>query len=202
MSYSQAAALQGGALTNSYAKACQLIKVRAKKIPLLVAIDGQSAAGKSTLARFIEEQLPDVTIVHADDFYRVMDEQERAALDAEGGYNHYYDWERLQQQVLEPLTQTQSAQYQRYNWVENMLGEWVEVLSQGIVVVEGVYTLRPELRHYYDVKIYVATNDTVRMERQAQRSDPWLWVERWDAAELWYLQHHTPALVADFVIEQ
>jgi uridine kinase len=87
------------------------LQARMQTSPLLVAIDGQSAAGKSTLARYIQQQIPNTVIVQADDFYRVMDEHERAALDARGGYLTYYDWQHLEAQLLLPLAQGHSARY-------------------------------------------------------------------------------------------
>ena len=81
----------------------KLIEARHTKPLLLVAIDGHSAAGKSTLARKIADTLPAVTLVHTDDFYRVMDEAARTQLDAQGGYEQYYDWQRLEVEVLAPL---------------------------------------------------------------------------------------------------
>ena len=55
----------------------EVIEARDKKSMLLVAIDGHSAAGKSTLARKIADTLPAVTLVYTDNFYRVMDEEAR-----------------------------------------------------------------------------------------------------------------------------
>ncbi len=173
---------------------------RAAKSPLLVGIDGCSAAGKSTLARFIQTHLPAVTIVHGDDFYRVMDEEARAALDAAGGYELYYDWQRLRNEVLEPLSYKQSALYQRRNWSTGQLGAWVEIQPQGVIVIEGVYTMRPELRAFYDIAIFVETSFSLRMCRQAERTDPSDWVARWEAAEAYYLDHHRPQTHANFII--
>ncbi|MEZ4660409.1 MAG: hypothetical protein R2911_22865 [Caldilineaceae bacterium] len=51
-----------------------------------MAIDGHSAVGKSTLAKTIANSVTSVSIVHTDDFYRVMDKDERAQLDAQGGW--------------------------------------------------------------------------------------------------------------------
>jgi len=168
--------------------------------PLLVAIDGHSAAGKSTLARTIQHQLANVTLIHVDDFYRVMDKRARAALDAEGGYMLYYDWQRLEAQVLQPLSKRQQAMYQQYDWADGSLGKWVVVEPTGVIVVEGVYSTRPELRAYYDVKIFVETSFATRMRRQGQRTDPAEWVERWEAAEVYYTQTYNPRSYADVVV--
>ena len=154
------------------------------------------------LFHYRQQQIPNTAIVQADDFYRVMDEHERAGLDARGGYLSYYDWQRLEAQFLLPLAQGHSAHTERYNWGENRLGEWTVVPAEGVIVVEGLYTLRPELRAYYHVKIWVETSFPTRMGRQGERTDPWEWVERWEAAEVFYVQQHTPQAYADIVVDE
>src|SRR5688500_9738080 len=52
----------------------------------LVAIDGHSAAGKSTMARILQTKHSDAAVVQTDDFYRPLDPGYRATLDAAGGY--------------------------------------------------------------------------------------------------------------------
>jgi pantothenate kinase-related protein Tda10 len=48
--------------------------------PVVVAVDGHSAAGKSTLALRLADKL-DAAMVPGDDFYRVMDTAERIRLE-------------------------------------------------------------------------------------------------------------------------
>jgi len=178
----------------------EYIAARTAQSPLLVGIDGCSASGKSTLARFIAAHLPHVTIVHGDDFYRVMDARAREALDAAGGYQLYYDWQRLESDVLQPLSHTQVARYQRCDWNTGRLGAWVEVQPQGIILVEGVYTTRPELRAYYDITLFVETNFALRMQRQGERTDPSDWIVRWEAAEAFYLRRYQPQNNGDVIV--
>lgn len=156
--------------------------------PALVAIDGHSAAGKSTLARTLQRRL-EAQLVSGDDFYRVMDEAERFSLDAEAGYRRYYDHERLAAEVLEPLSSQQRARYRVYNWTTGALGEYKEVMPHGTILVEGVYSARPELRGYYDAVLLVETPQRVREARQKQRADASkAWLERWEAAERYYFE--------------
>lgn len=187
-------------LLSTYADVVALLRARAAPAPLLVGLDGHSAAGKSTLAQHLQQQLADLTIVQADDFYRVMDADERAALDAAGGYARYYDWQRLEREVLVPLSQGRAARYQRYDWANNCLGGWAAVEPRGIVLVEGVNTTRPELRAYYSLTLWVATGFAMRMRRQDERADPDEWVARWEAAEEHYVQQHAPQKHADAVV--
>jgi uridine kinase len=167
----------------------------------LLAIDGHSAAGKSTLAAAIAAHAPAATIIHTDDFYRPMAEDERAALDAAGGYQWYYDWQRLEVQVLAPLRRGEATRYQHYDWASNQLAEWTAVAAAGLIIVEGCYAARPQLRHYYDVIVLVETLPARRAERQRARvNDSPAWIERWEAAERYYFASERPQAYADFIL--
>jgi len=127
----------------------------AKDRATLIAVDGHSAAGKTTLSNHIQSNYAKVAIIRTDDFYRVMSPDDRAALDAEGGYQKHYDWERLRDEVLLPLSKGQNVSYRRYNWESNQVGDAVTVINTGIVVVESCYAARPDLRRFYDHAIVV-----------------------------------------------
>lgn len=167
----------------------------------LVAIDGHSAAGKTTLAKMIQQSIAESQIIHTDDFYRVMETTKRETLNAEKGYQLYYDWERLENQVLLPFSKGKGIRYQKYSWQDNQLIDWVEVVPEGIVLIEGCYSARPELKHYYDLIVFVETNMQERIKRQAIRADASPeWLERWDAAERFYIQKYQPASYANYVV--
>lgn len=136
-----------------------------------------------------------------DDFYRVMDADQRAGLTPEDGYRRYYDWERLEEQVLRPLSRGESCRYQQYDWDHNCLGKWVEVRAEGMVLIEGCYAARSELKAYYQIIVLVETAAERRSQRQSERADATgAWVERWEAAERFYMDQVQPTRYADFVI--
>jgi phosphoribulokinase len=171
--------------------------------PVVVGIDGQGGSGKSTLAAECVARTGPGVIVEGDDFYRDMAAAERAALDAAGGYERYFDWERLRAQVLVPVRAGEGVlRYQRYDWVRGRQGGWVEVPVPEVVVVEGVYTLRPQLLELLDVKIYVRAGEDTRMDRQIARGqDSSEWITRWVAAEDFYVAAYQPWRNADLVID-
>ncbi len=177
-----------------------LIDSVSRRHPLMVAIDGMSAAGKSTLAPVVVEELPDAELVRGDDFYRVMDNDERFTLSPEQGYDQDFDWQRLRQQVLDPLRAAEPARFQRYDWPTGQLGEWAEARPTPVVIVEGVYISRPQLRDVFDLVVWVDTSVDARAVRQSLGDDPPEWVARWDAAERYYIDHHQPAGTADLVV--
>lgn len=173
--------------------------------PVLVGIDGQGGAGKSTFARAVVGELGDAAVVEGDDFYRDLPDDERAALDPAAGVEQYFDWQRLRREVLEPVRRGDAVlRYQRYDWVRATMGDWVEqpMPDVVVVVVEGVYTLRPQLRDLIDVAVWVETSEETRLRRQVERGEnDDVWIRRWVAAEDHYVATRDPRSAAVLHVE-
>ena len=159
----------------------------------IIAIDGPGGSGKTTLAATVAEMIEGATVVHVDDFYRPMPDQERAQLDPQQGYQQYFDWQRLRDQVLAPLRARQTARYQSYDWTTGQLTTWNEINPGAMVIVEGVYSARPELTSYYHLTAYVDTPREICLQRMRGRGEnSEEWIRRWRAAEDFYLRTTWP----------
>jgi len=171
--------------------------------PALVGIDGQGGAGKSTFARAVVGELGHAVVVQGDDFYRDLPSDERAALDPAAGVEQYFDWQRLRREVLEPVRRGDAVlRYQRYDWDRATMGDWVEQSMPDVVVVEGVYTLRPQLLDLIDVTVWVETSEETRLRRQVERGEnDDVWIRRWVAAEDHYVATHDPRSAAVLHVE-
>lgn len=177
---------------------------RVDKRPIVVGVDGQGGAGKSTFAEQLVSQLDrPCALVHGDDFYRDMPDVDRVLLDPVEGVDQYFDWQRLRRQVLDPVHANEPwLRYQRYDWDAAAMGDWIEQPMPEVVVVEGVYTLRPQLLDAIDVSVYVLTSNETRLLRQADRGENSNeWIQRWVAAEDHYVSSFGPQFVADIVID-
>ncbi len=167
---------------------------------VLVCIEGLGGAGKSTLAEAVVRTRPDITLVHSDDFYG-PEERDWRSWTPRQGYDRYFDHRRLEDQVLRPLRGGRGARFQRYDWASNLLDGWAEVTPLSVVIVEGVYLLRPRLRPYWDVAVYVETPREIRQRRlHARGENDDGWIARWTAAEDYYQQIHPPAQAADMIV--
>jgi uridine kinase len=170
---------------------------------LIVGIDGAGGAGKSTLAVGIREAFRGrVSIVRCDDFCRPIVEHQGIELTPQEAYEKYFDWRRLRDHALIPLREGSSARYRRYDWTTDRLAEWIEIAPREIVLIEGVYSTRPGLREFLDVAIFVETPREERLRRmQARPQGSTSWIERWMAAENWYLENIAPQHRADLILE-
>ncbi|WP_448317555.1 uridine kinase family protein [Streptomyces sp. CO7] len=162
--------------------------------PVLVAVDGPGGSGKTTLAASLAESLRDCAVVHVDDFYRPLPDEERARLDPEQGYHRYFDWQRLRDEVLLPLRAGRPARHRPYDWATGRLGPWHETgTGTEVVIVEGVYSARPELSGLYDLTVYVDTPRDTCLRRVRDRAEnPEEWITRWRAAEDHYIATTLP----------
>lgn len=163
----------------------------------LVLIDGLGGAGKSVLADALAGELR-APVVEGDDFYLPAVERQRSAIGSDK-VGALYDWRRLERQVLAPLSRGKGARYRRYDWTDDQLADWVTVPGGGTVVVEGVYSLRNELRRYASVSIWVETPREVRLARGLERDGEAArsrWIDEWMPAEDVYMSAMRPEAVA------
>ncbi|HST48341.1 uridine kinase family protein [Jatrophihabitans sp.] len=166
----------------------------------LVCIEGLGGSGKTSLARQLAARSADITLVHGDDFYG-PEERDWRSWTPQQGYERYFDHQRVERELLRPLRAGQVARFQRYDWESNTLDGWVSVEPRGVVLVEGVYLLRRELRGYWDFSVYVDTPRELRQARLYARGENDAgWIARWAAAEDYYEQAEQPAQAADLVV--
>ena len=178
-----------------------LITSLAARAPLtMVAIDGPSGAGKSTLSRTLHGLLPDSQVVDLEFFYSDVGVDPPGGLSPEECYEQHVDWRALDAQVLRPLRRGEPGRYRLYDWIAEKRTEWVEVKPEGIVLVDGLYAMRPELMDVYDLTVYVDTPPGERSARLAKRPDNPVWVERWAIGFDWYIDHMRVKERADVVV--
>ncbi len=179
-----------------------LDKASRKRSTLLVAIDGCGGSGKSTLANEIQQAHDNVTVVHMDNFFLSSDQLVDAP-PKQKPVGADFDWKRLLNQVLEPVSRDKEGRYQRYDWETDRLAEWHIVPIGGIVIVEGVYCFRRELSDKYDVAIWVDCPREMRLSRGLERDGEEareMWENNWMVSEDIYVQEHKSHERADFVV--
>jgi uridine kinase len=167
----------------------QLIRGRSPSAgpTIVVGIDGCGGAGKSTLAARLADLLM-AKVVPTDDF---------ASWD-----NPIEWWPRLLEQVLVPLAENRLARYQRYDWTQRRLAEWISIVAP-IVIVEGVTATRDEFLPYLAFSIWIDCPHDERLRRGLERDGAEaapLWRE-WMEAEYRYCDAQRPRDRADVIAE-
>jgi para-aminobenzoate synthetase len=185
---------------------------RERAAPILVAIDGRSGTGKSTVARALVQEVPSV-IVPSDDFFAAgITAQAWAARSAPERARDCIDWRRLRAEALEPLLQGQDAAWHPFDFAAgerpdgtySISTEIVRREPEPVILLDGAYSTRPELADLIDLSILVTTPDAIRRWRLEAREDPQFlaaWHDRWDAAEDYYFTHVRPPAAFDIVVD-
>ncbi len=168
--------------------------------PVRLAIDGRCAAGKTTLAQWLQAKY-DCPVIQMDAFFLQAHQRTPERLAQAGGN---VDYERFAEQVLAPLTQGQAFAYQPYACQQGQLLPFISVPASRMVIVEGAYSLHPLLRENYTCKVMCNIGPDVQIERIRKRNGEaglQQFCNRWIPLEEVYLQaHHLPSL-CDFVFD-
>lgn len=152
---------------------------------LVVAIEGGSASGKTTLAGLLAE-LYDCNVFHMDDFF-LRPEQRTAERFAEIGGN--VDRERFLEEVLLPVSRQEAVCYRRFDCTTQSLGAEITVAPKRLTIVEGVYSMHPALMPYYDLTVFLDIQPGYQRERILRRNTPELakrFFEEWIPLEETY----------------
>lgn len=131
----------------------------------LVAIDGRCASGKTSLAAELERMLG-CTVIHMDDFFLRSEQRTEKRL-AEPGGN--IDRERFLSEVLVPLTKGKEFSYRPFVCRTMTLGDPIAVRPSAVTVIEGSYSCHPELRNFYDLRIFTDVDPVTQIKRVAVR---------------------------------
>lgn len=136
------------------------------KAPLIIAIDGRCASGKTTLADMLCSEL-DCNVIHTDDFYLQPFQRTRERY-AEPGGN--LDRERLLKEVLLPLSEGKRPLYQPFDCSRMCFSNAIRLTEKDIYIIEGSYSCHPELRSFYNLTVFVTTDTETQKQRIRERN--------------------------------
>ena len=187
--------------------------------PLRVAIDGVDAAGKTTLADELVQPLQTrgrpVIRASVDSFHnRRAARYRRGENSPEGYYLDSYNYDSLIRNLLGPLGPGGDRQYRTAAFDLRADAPIDIPLHQapvdGILLCDGIFLLRPELGHYWDVKIFVDVPFDVTVERAARRDALSLggveaarerYWQRYVPGQQLYLSQCQPQSLADVIVD-
>jgi uridine kinase len=176
-----------------------------RKKPLLVALDGRSGVGKSTMAQAIAQELGGIVVI-GDDFFAGGPDSEWDERSAEAKVADCIDWRRLRKEALEPLLAGLPASWHPFNFISGfgLSEELIHRKPAPIIILDGAYSCRPELADIVDLSVLIElSDDKLRRQRLLAREGHDFmasWHERWDAAEDHYFTQVVPRSMFDLVI--
>lgn len=157
--------------------------------PVRVAIDGPCASGKSTLGAVLEA-VYGCPVIHMDDFFLRPEQRSPERLAQPGGN---VDYERFDQEVLSPLCEGTPAHYRPWQCGVGSFGPELVVEPTPLLVVEGCYALRLDLRDRYTLRVWLEAPWEVRRVRLLDRGGPScldMFQNHWIPMEDRYFQAH------------
>ena len=137
-----------------------------EKKHVLVAIDGDCASGKTTLAGRLAK-VYDCNVVHIDHFF-LRPEQRTNKRQAMLGGN--IDFERFCEEVLEKLKIGKAFSYQPFNCKIQDFDDPIMLSAKKLTVIEGSYSHLPTLAKHYDLKVFLSVPTDVQLERILERN--------------------------------
>lgn len=166
----------------------------------VLAIDGMSASGKTSLAAELADQFSGA-VIHTDDFYlpfELRTEERRA----QPGGN--FDYERFAREVLPYLNQKTEITYGRFSCREGKIVETVKIGADcPLIIVEGAYSMRPEFRKAYDLSICMLISEKIQRERLIAREGRERYAnfeKLWIPMENRYLAYYKVPEICDILI--
>lgn len=159
--------------------------------PWVLAVDGRSGSGKTSLADRIQGVVKASAVVHTDDI---------------AWSQAMFDWaDLLAGGVLEPIRRGEPVSYQPPAWSERQRAGAIEV-PQGreLVIIEGAGSARRELMHLIDAVVWVQS-DLAEAERRGIERDGGdqaaisFW-HLWMAEELPFMADQRPWIRADVIV--
>ena len=150
---------------------------------LLIGITGESASGKSTICKEIKRTIEQfnlpVSVLSTDNYFNDISKE----IKEYGGFDNLrdagYDLDAPSNFQLDILKEdliklSQGVNIKAPMYLPNGTGVSVpnaqEILSQKLIVVEGIATMYEMVQDVFDIKIYVETDNEIRKSRFVSRA--------------------------------
>lgn len=143
-------------------------RLTAERNRVLVAIEGGSASGKTTLGELLQSVYA-CPVFHMDDFF-LRPEQRTPERFSEPGGN--VDRERFLSEVLLPLRQGEAVDYRRFDCATFTIAPPQRIKAGTLNIVEGAYSMHPDLAPYYDLSVFLPISVEKQRERILKRNAP------------------------------
>lgn len=167
----------------------------------VIAIDGQAASGKTTLAEELSRRFGGC-VIHTDDFFLPAELRTPERLAVPGGNIHY---ERFCDEVIHGIMSGEPFEYSVFDCGSMSISGKKTATPEGAVIIEGAYSLHPKIPDIYDIKVFLSAPLEIRLERILKRNGEQklkMFTEKWIPLEEAYFAACGTKEKCDFVIQK
>lgn len=166
---------------------------------VIVAIDGKTGSGKTTLANIIG-YFHDSNIFHMDDFFLRPELKTEERMKETGGN---VDYVRFKNEVINGILSQTDFRYQIYDCKKMALTDYIHIKPKKLNIIEGSYSMHPTLIDNYNYKIFLDIDDETQKERILKRNGPLMYkrfVNEWIPKENIYFKEMQIKKKCDLII--
>lgn len=149
-------------------------------LPIIIAIEGKCASGKTTLAN---EFINKATIIHIDDFFLPPEAKTNERLSEVGGNVNY----EAIKELLELIKSKKMIKYNKYDCHQNTYTE-VTLPYNDIIILEGVYSFHPFFNKLIDKLVYIDIDEITQAKRISARPNASRFFNEWMKYENTYYE--------------
>ena len=167
--------------------------------PVVVALEGGAATGKSTLGRQLAECFS-APLISMDDFFLPLSLRTEERFSQPGGNIHS---ERFNAQVAEAIRRNETIRYQIFDCSIGDYNGQREIAPCPLLIVEGVYSLHPAYQDIYTLRFFLKTAPETQDGRLRDRGE-WLYdrfQSLWLPLEKAYFEARNIEGLCDLVLE-
>lgn len=176
-----------------------LLSAHHNDTPILIAIDGRAASGKTTYANRLAG-IYDCNVFHMDDYFLPPKLRTDDRLSTPGGNVHY---ERFKEEILFGIQSKKPFSYRPFDCQTGCLQSPVTAAPKRLNIIEGAYALHPYFGDCYSIRTAVTCSPLQQAERIRTRNGEQMlgmFTGKWIPLEEQYLQAFQIFMHADITI--
>ncbi len=176
-----------------------IVNNASKSNPMVIAVDGRSASGKTTFANEIS-RISGVPVIHTDSFCRPRDENGNLNVSE---FDGNFDIERFYNQVVLGIKSGTDFEIGIFDCQEGCVTEKQKYHSSFCYIIEGAYSHNPKLGDYANVKLFFDIEKDVQKKRILKRNGAVMlekYMSIWIPAEERYIKHYEIKEKSDYII--